>query len=576
MYKINTLGLVVMFFVMTISMNAQIYVSEGAINGNNDGSSWGDAYTDLGTALAAASDGDEVWVAFGIYKPPVVTITHDGVTDETRAFVIDEDIKLYGGFFGGETSIDQRAYTLNPTVLDGDIQDDDLPGDYLANRTDNARHVVYIAPNVSSSALVDGFFILNGAALGDDDDFRSYGGGICHLGNAQISGLTIQKCAAMYGGGIYTTGEDQSVRFSELNVDDNYAVEGGTGIYASDVDEFTISNSKISRGRSGEDGYGALLIEDNGDVTFSNLVIRENQARAFAAVFIEDAVDVTIDSVLVYENNSFLGTVGIEVATSASFSRVAITDNRVDSAAAGLVLASVPSNLTNVLIGNNTAGNPANFGQLFTDFGATLDFCTIHGHNIGIAQTSGSVSIQNSIVYGGNTAYSGAGPVQSGGANICNDNTMDGYLTQTTDMNNTDPDLSLYEATYFMPRGTSPAIDASANSTVDLDVFSKPRIGTPEIGAVEFDGSAVSTTNIPDVSISAYPTITDDVVTVKWDNASINALAYHVINNRGQLVHQGDALENGHTISLGNLATGAYQIIFIAETGRTTRAVIVK
>jgi hypothetical protein len=48
--------------------DSPIYVNAAAAGGDN-GSSWQDAYTDLQAAFAAASAGQQIWVAAGVYKP---------------------------------------------------------------------------------------------------------------------------------------------------------------------------------------------------------------------------------------------------------------------------------------------------------------------------------------------------------------------------------------------------------------------------------------------------------------------------------------------------------------------------
>ena len=47
-----------------------IYVDPDAI-GLPTGTNWFNAYRMVGTALAAASDGDEIWIASGRYEPPM-------------------------------------------------------------------------------------------------------------------------------------------------------------------------------------------------------------------------------------------------------------------------------------------------------------------------------------------------------------------------------------------------------------------------------------------------------------------------------------------------------------------------
>ena len=94
---------------------AIIYVDESA-GGSNDGSNWGDAYTSLQSALAAAVSGDEIWVATGTYNP------YDGVFDDTATFTLKTGVELYGGFASGATDKTGRIFSYlwyeGGTILD--------------------------------------------------------------------------------------------------------------------------------------------------------------------------------------------------------------------------------------------------------------------------------------------------------------------------------------------------------------------------------------------------------------------------------------------------------------------------
>src|SRR5690606_29442039 len=90
-----------------------VYVNLNA-TGNNDGTSWADAYTSLQTALANTSPcvNQEVWVATGTYKPGTL---------ETDSFEIPANKKVLGGFDGTETNAGERNWHENPTILSGDL-----------------------------------------------------------------------------------------------------------------------------------------------------------------------------------------------------------------------------------------------------------------------------------------------------------------------------------------------------------------------------------------------------------------------------------------------------------------------
>lgn len=130
--------------------------------GNNDGSSWADAYTNLQTAIDNTSLPTKIWVAKGTYKP-------DGNTN-TATFKIDsKSLEIYGGFSGNgsETVLSDRDIKNNITILSGDLNGDDNANinNTESTRSDNAYHVVSFKQKGTGSIL-DGFTISGGNANG--------------------------------------------------------------------------------------------------------------------------------------------------------------------------------------------------------------------------------------------------------------------------------------------------------------------------------------------------------------------------------------------------------------------------
>ncbi|HPO16228.1 MAG TPA: choice-of-anchor Q domain-containing protein, partial [Candidatus Hydrogenedentes bacterium] len=172
-------------------------------DGTGDGSSWASPFGSLQAAMDFAMPGDEVWVAAGTY-----TATTDPVV------TMKVGVSIYGGFAGTETARDERDWTANVTVIDGE----------------NARRCVLGANN----ATLDGFTITHGSAIG------SNGGGML---NNRVS-PSVSNCIFIanvsqrddeynggIGGGMYNSGDSPSV--NNCTFTRNSASEGGGGMYNS-------------------------------------------------------------------------------------------------------------------------------------------------------------------------------------------------------------------------------------------------------------------------------------------------------------------------------------------------------
>ncbi len=164
------------------------------VDGTGDGSSWEKATGDLQAALFSARKGDQIWVAAGCYK----TTAHN---NRMLSFVIPDGVQLYGGFAGHETSLSQRDWVANATILSGEIG---------TESTEDNAYTVVLTRGVSPQTIIDGFIIADGTANGSGqfgDPMRS-GGGWYNDGSRYPSSPTIRNCVfannyARDGGAFY-------------------------------------------------------------------------------------------------------------------------------------------------------------------------------------------------------------------------------------------------------------------------------------------------------------------------------------------------------------------------------------
>ena len=130
-----------------------VYYVDANATGANDGSSWTDAFTNVTDALALTNLNDAVWVAKGTYT----------LADKNTPIAVStNEVDIIGGFAGTETTLADRVltaiHTTNATIFTGDINGDDIDGDFSSNKTDNAERLFELR---TSNVTFDGIIFEN-------------------------------------------------------------------------------------------------------------------------------------------------------------------------------------------------------------------------------------------------------------------------------------------------------------------------------------------------------------------------------------------------------------------------------
>lgn len=261
---------------LALSLNAQTYINQAA-TGNNDGSSWQDAYTNPQDAFNNAITNDEIWIAAGTYKPQINALP------DSNWYYIDKALTIYGGFAGTETSLDQRDWEANPTIWDADILGDDTPNDFQNNRDDNAFHLL-VAEIVGGTLTLDGLTITSGNALSDElppnvTDGRPYRGAVDLRGNGIIRNCTFQQSIANAGGGLFVVPDTFAIQ-TALTIENCDFVDNmglfGVGLIVQVIDNLMISDCSFSN-NTGQIGVGSLLATI-ASLNVSNCTFENNEA----------------------------------------------------------------------------------------------------------------------------------------------------------------------------------------------------------------------------------------------------------------------------------------------------------
>ncbi|MCC6635904.1 MAG: T9SS type A sorting domain-containing protein, partial [Chitinophagaceae bacterium] len=288
-----------------------MFVKKGA---SGTGSSWSNAIGELADALVLAKSINdtsagkvkEIWVTSGTYKP--MYSPEDGAnfgTNQGRnnAFSLLNNVKLYGGFAGSESSFSQRILdTANPTILSGDIDNNNL----LDNG--NTYHVL-VAAGVSSSTVLDGFTIKMGYAsstgslvVNGNSVERRVGGGIINYSSSPI----IRNCIITQNRTDYDGGGMANYFSSNPTITQCFFT-GNTASYGGAIENYNNSNPIINNslfaGNNANYGSGIESYQNSISV-ITNCTFSGNSASNAGVIYsYGTSTEPIITNTIIYGNN---------------------------------------------------------------------------------------------------------------------------------------------------------------------------------------------------------------------------------------------------------------------------------
>ncbi len=512
-----------------------LYVNKSVQGGAGSGNSWANAIPELADALKWANQNKaswesnvlHIWVAKGTYTPKYSP--EDGNFGNpdgyNNTFLMVKNVRLLGGFSGGEASESQRDIDANSTVLSGDLDGNSTPGN------NDACHVLVSAGDVGAAEL-SGFTVSRGYAqafqnfsaiqVGGQNFYHSWGAGMqnvssspfisrCTFTNNQ-AGPTLAPPITFDGFGGAIANINSEPVMSDCVFTNNKAIFAGAVFNSSSTQGafLTITNCVFSNNTARSSGAVWNLATSG---TIHNCTFQDNMARSSVG-----AMTITQGGLRV-SNSTFIGNYSNDNGgvfldnTTSLFVNCLFAGNRAfDEPIEGLPL---PSNstggalaigrstvtLTNVTIAGNHADLKGGGMSIYQDSQVTLKNSIVTGNTALGNRNLDVVQDQDARIYVSYSLLEGDPATWIWGQNGTGINHGNNIITTAPVFSGQPDDYSLFEGSPAVDQGDNQSYtDAGGNLQSDRALGGNPRVdayttgGRIDMGAYEFNATGLPVT----------------------------------------------------------------------------------
>jgi parallel beta-helix repeat protein len=431
-------------------------------------------YTTIQNAVDAATGGEIIKVATGVYTGVQTRTAPAGSTVVTQVVYISKTVTIRGGY---TTTNWTTPYPITqPTTLDAQEQGRVL---YISGDISPTIEGLRITGGDAGSDPGGGVYVISATVTIRDNRVFSNtadgnGGGLfLRYSDATISGNTvISNTAGENGGGLYLRDSDATISGNTFT-SNTVQINDGGGLNLRDSDA-TISGNTISA-NTAPDGGGLTLVNSAAELSGNTIISNTAHDDAGGLFLVSSAATLignTIISNTANSGDSCGGGLRLNQSDATLINNV-VADNQAMTWGSGICVEGCSPRLLHTTIARNSGGDGR--GVYVTNEGSNystvaLTNTIIVSHTVGIYVSSNNTATLESTLWHGNTTDWGGG----GAGTINHSNDYAG-----------DP---RFDADGYHLMAGSAAINRGVNAGVTTDIDGDSRDSMPDLGADELAG----------------------------------------------------------------------------------------